>query len=52
MEMATPIFPKFSLPPVWSPCTWVFTRKRMGAGEMVLMAATIFSVSGANCEPT
>ena len=50
--MVTPSLAKFSFPPEWSPCTWVFTRNRSGAGESPLNVATIFSVTGANCEST
>ena len=45
--MIAPAFPRFSLPPVWSPCQWVFTTKRTGSGVSVRTAARIFSVSGA-----
>ena len=37
----------FSLPPVWSPCQWVFTTNRTGSGVIVRIAARILSVSGA-----
>ena len=50
--IATPIFARFSLPPVWSGCTCVLIMKRMGPSEILRMAATIFSLSGANCEST
>ena len=48
----TPSFAKFSLPPVWSGWTCVFTMKRMGPFDTCLMAATIFSVNCAYCVST
>jgi hypothetical protein len=41
-----------SLPPVWSPWKWVLTRYLMGSGEIALIAALIFSESGANWPST
>ena len=46
--ISAPALPKFSLPPVWSPCQWVFTTNRTGFGVTARMAARIFSDSGAN----
>ena len=42
----------FSLPPVWSPCQWVFTTKRIGLSLSVAIAALIFSVIGAYSSST
>src|SRR3972149_3512216 len=40
-----PFFPKFSFPPVWSPCQWVLTRKRTGSGVTFRIAGSIWTVS-------
>ena len=45
--MRLPAFPRFSLPPVWSPCQWVLTTKRTGSLVIERTAARILSVSGA-----
>ncbi len=45
--MTTPVFPRFSLPPTWSPCQCVFRTKRMGLSETAATAALILSESGA-----
>ncbi len=42
-----PSLPRFSFPPLWSPCQWVFTTKRMGCGVKDATAARILVVSGA-----
>ena len=50
--MVAPALPKFSLPPVWSPCTCVLTRNLIFWSDTLRMAAMILSLSGANCEST
>ena len=44
---SAPVFPRFSLPPVWSPCQCVLTTNRTGAGVTVRIAARILSLRGA-----
>ena len=44
--VTTPLRAKFSLPPTWSQCQWVLTRKRIGAPSAAT-AALILSDKGA-----
>ncbi len=46
--MIAPEVPRFSLPPVWSPCQCVFTTHFSGWSVSAPAAATMRSVSGAN----
>ena len=50
--MNAPALPRFSLPPVWSPCQCVLSTQRTGSRETAATAAWIFSVSGANWSST
>jgi hypothetical protein len=45
--MIAPVLPRFSLPPVWSPCQWVLSTKRTGLSVSLAIASTILGVSGA-----
>ena len=45
--MRAPAFPRFSLPPVWSPCQCVLRTNFTGLAEIAPMAARTFSVRGA-----
>ncbi len=51
-KIVAPSLAKLALPPTWSGCTCVSTRKRIGLSETRRIAATSLSVSGANCEST
>src|SRR6267378_1402727 len=46
--MIAPALPRFSLPPVWSKCQWVFSTNLTGLDESFAIAAWILGVSGAN----